>query len=88
MCCLHSGRITISRFVGNKAYPYRGSCPSGRESAFRKADGKRQGLRALDPGTIAALKCAINQLRVGYKCRLLQLLYEKKEIPWPGQVVR
>ena len=40
---MHSGRITISRFVGNKAYPYRGSCPSGRESAFQKADGKRQG---------------------------------------------
>ena len=68
-------------FVGNKAYPMRGSCPSGRESAFWKADGKHQGLRALDPGTIAALTGAIKQFRVGYKCHLLQLLYEKMEMP-------
>ena len=68
-------------FVGNKAYPMRGSCPSGRESAFQKADGKRQGLRALDPGTIANLTGGIKQLPVCCKSRLLQLLYEKKEIP-------
>ena len=78
---MHSGRITISRFVGNKAYPMRGSCPSGRESAFRKADGKRQGLRALDPGTIANLTSRIKQLSVCCESRLLQLLYGKMEIP-------
>ena len=41
-------------FVGNKAYPMRGSCPSGRESAFRKADGKRQGRCPWTPEFIKA----------------------------------
>ena len=66
--------MTISRFARNKAYPLRGSRPSGRESAFQKADGKRQGLRALDPGTIAALTRKIKQLQVCCECSLLQLL--------------
>ena len=73
--------LWIYRFVDNKAYPMRGSCPSGRESAFWKADGKHQGLRALDPGTIAALTGRIKQLQVCCRCCLLQLLYEKNEIP-------
>ena len=75
-------------FIDAKAYPLRGSRPSGRESAFWKADGKHQGLRALDPGTLYHLTSMIKQLQAGYKCRLLQLLYGKMELPWPGQVVQ
>ena len=44
--------MMISRFVGNKACPLRGSRPSGQESAFQKADGKRQGLW---PANVASL---------------------------------
>ena len=70
-------RITMFRFVVAKAYPKRGSCPSGRESAFWKADGKHQGLRALDPETIGILTGEIKQLQVCYQCHLLQLLRVK-----------
>ena len=70
------------RETGERALP-------GRGPAFLEKPGeKHQGLRALDPETIAAPKGAIKQLQVGYKCSLLQLLYGKRKKPCPGQVVQ